>query len=102
MQFTALIHHNFRNVARLDQKALLTSIVDEHMQQFRDHFWAEHKQVSNFIPINNRITHLIIFEADIKSYPYDSTKHLLFNIRNIDVLDIIVNNKHKRATAKAE
>ena len=102
MQFTALIHHNFRNVARLDQKALLTSIVDEHMQQFRDHFWAEHKQVSNFIPINNRTTHLIIFEADVKPYPYDSTKHLLSNIRNIDVLDIIVNNKHKRATCKAE
>ena len=102
MQFTALIHHNFRNVARLDQKALLTAIVDEHMCQFRDHFWAEHKQVSNFIPINNRTANLIIFEADIKSYPYDSTKHLLSNIRNIDILDTIVNKKHKRATAKAE
>ena len=102
MQFTALIHHNFRNVARIDQKALLTSIVDERMQQFRDHFWAEHKQVSNFIPVNNRTANLIIFEADIKPYPYDSTKHLLSNIRNIDVLDTIVNKKHKRATAKAE
>lgn len=102
MQFTALIHHNFRNVHRIDQKALLTSIVDEHMQQFRDHFWAEHKQVSNFIPINNRTANLIIFEADVKPYPYDSTKHLLSNIRNIDVLGTIVNKKHKRATAKAE
>lgn len=102
MQFTALIHHNFRNVARLDQKALLTSIVDEHMQQFRDHFWAEHKQVSNFVPINNRTANLIIFEADIKPYPYDSTKHLLFNIRNIELLDSVSNIKHKRATCKAE
>lgn len=102
MQFTALIHHNFRNVARLDQKALLTSIVDEHMQQFRDHFLAEHKQVSNFIPINNRTANLIIFEADIKPYPYDSSKHLLFNIRNIDILDTIVNKKHKRTTCRAE
>ena len=102
MQFTALIHHNFRNVHRIDQKALLTSIVDEHMYQFRDHFWAEHEQVSNFIPINNRTANLIIFEADIKPYPYDSTKHLLSNIRNIDVLGTIVNKKHKRATAKAE
>ena len=102
MQFTALINHNFRNITRLDKKVLLTSIVDEHMQQFRDHFWAEHKQVSNFIPINNLTANLIIFEADVKSYPYDSNKHLLSNIRNIDVLDIIVNNKHKRATAKAE
>ena len=102
MQFTALIHHNFRNVARLDQKALLTSIVDEHMQQFRDHFWAEHKQVSNFIPINNRTANLIIFEADIKPYPYDSSKHLLFNIRNIELLDSVSNTKHKRATCKAE
>ena len=102
MQFTALIHHNFRNVARLDQKALLTSIVDEDMQQFRDHFWAEHKQVSNFIPVNNRTANLIIFEADIKPYPYDSSKHLLFNIRNIELLDSISNIKHKRATCKAE
>ena len=101
MQFTALIHHNFRNVARLDQKALLTSIVDEHMQQFRDHFWAEHKQVSNFIPVNNRTANLIIFEADIKPYPYDSSKHLLFNIRNIELLDSVSNIKPKRATAKA-
>lgn len=54
MQFTALIHHNFRNVHRIDQKALLTSIIDEHTHLFRDHFWAEHKQVSNFIPVNNR------------------------------------------------
>ena len=60
MQFTALIHHNFRNVHRIDQKALLTSIVDEHMYQFRDHFWAEHKQVSSFVPINNRTANLII------------------------------------------
>ena len=102
MQFTALIHHNFRNVARLDQKALLTSIVDEHMHQFRNHFWAEHKQVSNFIPINNRIANLIIFEADIKPYPYDSSKHLLFNIRNIKLLDSVSNIKHKRTTCKAE
>ena len=77
MQFTALIHHNFRNVHRIDHKALLTSIVDEHMYQFRDHFWAEHKQVSNFIPTNNRTANLIIFEADIKPYPYDSTKHFV-------------------------
>ena len=102
MQFTALIHHNFRNVHRIDQKALLTSIVDEHMQQFRDHFWAEHKQVSNFIPINNRTANLIIFEADIKPYPYDSSKHLLFNIRNIELLDSVSTIKHKRATCKAE
>ena len=102
MQFTALIHHNFRNVARLDQKVLLTFIVDEHMQQFRDHFWAEHKQVSNFIPVNNLTANLIIFEADIKPYPYDSTKHLLFNIRNIELLDSVSNIKHKRATCKAE
>ena len=102
MQFTALIHHNFRNVSRLDQKALLTSIVDEHMQQFRDHFWAEHKQVSNFIPVNNRTANLIIFEADVKPYPYDSTKHLLFNIRNIELLDSVSNIKHKRATCKVE
>lgn len=102
MQFTALIHHNFRNVARIDQKALLTSIVDEHTHLFRDHFWAEHKQVSNFVPINNRTANLIMFEADVKPYPYDSTKHLLSNIRNINVLDTIVNKKHKRATAKAE
>ena len=102
MQFTALIHHNFRNVHRIDQKALLTSIVDEHTQQFRDHFWAEHKQVSNFIPINNRTANLIIFEADIKPYPYDSTKHLLFNIRNIELLDSVSNIKHKQATCKAE
>lgn len=102
MQFTALVHHNFRNIARLDQKALLTSIVDEHMHQFRDHFWAEHKQVSNFIPVNNRTANLIIFEADIKPYPYDSTKHLLFNIRNIKLLDSVSNIKYKRATCKAE
>lgn len=102
MQFTALIHHNFRNVHRIDQKALLTSIVDEHMQQFRDHFWAEHKQVSNFVPINNRTANLIIFEADIKPYPYDSAKHLLFNIRNIELLDSVSSIKHKRATCKAE
>ena len=102
MQFTALIHHNFRNVHRIDQKALLTSIVDEHMQQFRDHFWAEHKQVSNFIPVNNRTANLIIFEADIKPYPYDSSKHLLFNIRNIELLDSVSNIKHKQATCKAE
>ena len=102
MQFTALIHHNFRNVHRIDQKALLTSIVDEHTQQFRDHFWAEHKQVSNFIPVNNRTANLIIFEADIKPYPYDSSKHLLFNIRNIELLDSVSHIKHKRATCKAE
>ena len=102
MQFTALIHHNFRNVHRIDQKALLTSIVDEHMHQFRDHFWAEHKQVSNFIPVNNRTANLIIFEADVKPYPYDSTKHLLFNIRNIELLDSVSNIKYKRATCKAE
>ena len=102
MQFTALIHHNFRNVARLDQKALLTSIVDEHMHEFRNHFWAEHKQVSNFIPVNNRTANLIIFEADIKPYPYDSSKHLLFNIRNIELLDSVSNIKHKQATCKAE
>ena len=102
MQFTALIHHNFRNVHRIDQKALLTSIVDEHMQQFRDHFWAEHKQVSNFIPINNRTANLIIFEADIKPYPYDSSKHLLFNIRDIELLDSVSSIKHKQATCKAE
>ena len=102
MQFTALIHHNFRNVARLDQKALLTSIVDEHTQQFRDHFWAEHKQVSNFIPVNNRTANLIIFEADIKPYPYDSSKHLLFNIRDIELLDSVSSIKHKQATCKAE
>lgn len=101
MQFTALIHHNFRNVHRIDQKALLTSVVDEHMQQFRDHFWAEHKQVSNFIPVNNRTANLIIFEADIKPYPYDSTKHLLSNIRNIELLDTTIKCKPKRATAKA-
>ena len=102
MQFTALIHHNFRNVHRIDQKALLTSIVDEHMQQFRNHFWAEHKQVSNFVPVNNRTANLIIFEADIKPYPYDSSKHLLFNIRNIELLDSVSNIKHKRTTCKAE
>ena len=102
MQFTALIHHNFRNVHRVDQKALLTFIVDERMQQFRDHFWAEHKQVSNFIPINNRTANLIIFEADIKPYPYDSTKHLLFNIRDIELLDSVSSIKHKQATCKAE
>ena len=102
MQFTALIHHNFRNVHRIDQKALLTSIVDEHMQQFRDHFWAEHKQVSNFIPLNNLTANLIIFEADIKPYPYDSSKHLLFNIRDIELLDSVSSIKHKQATCKAE
>lgn len=102
MQFTALIHHNFRNVHRIDQKALLTSIVDEHAHLFRDHFWAEHKQVSNFIPVNNRTANLIIFEADIKPYPYDSSKHLLFNIRSIELLDSVSNIKHKRATCKAE
>lgn len=102
MQFTALIHHNFRNVHRIDQKALLTYIVDEHTHLFRDHFWAEHKQVSNFISINNCTANLIIFEVDIKPYPYDSTKHLLFNIRNIELLDSVSNIKHKRATCKAE
>ena len=102
MQFTALINHNFRNVTRLDQKVLLTSIVDEHMQQFRDHFWAEHKQVSKFVPINNRTTHLIIFEADIKPYPYDSSKHLLFNICNIELLESVHKIKHNRTTCKAE
>ena len=102
MQFTALIHHNFRNVARIDQKALLTSIIDERMQQFRDHFWPEHKQVSNVIPINNRTANLIIFEADIKLYPYDSSKHLLFNIRDIELLDSVSSIKHKQATCKAE
>lgn len=102
MQFTALIHHNFRNVHRIDQKALLTSIVDEHTHLFRDHFWAEHKQVSNFIPVNNRTANLIMFEADIKPYSYDSSKHLLFNIRNIELLDSVSNIKHKRATCKAE
>ena len=45
---------------------------------------AEHKQISNFIPVNNRTANLIIFEADIKPYSYDSSKHLLFNIRNIE------------------
>ena len=102
MQFTALIHHNFRNVHRIDQKALLTSIVDEHTHLFRDHFWAEHKQVSNFVPNSNRTSNLIIFEADIKPYPYDSSKHLLFNIRDIELLDSVSNIKHKRATCKAE
>ena len=102
MQFTALIHHNFRNVHRIDQKVLLTSIVDEHKHLFRDHFWAEHKQVSNFIPINNRTANLIIFEADIKPYPYDSSKHLLFNIRDIELLDSVSSIKHKQATCKAE
>ena len=102
MQFTALVHHNFRNIARLDQKALLTAIVDEHMCQFRDHFWAEHKQVSNFIPINNRTANRIIFEADIKPYPYNSSKHLLFNIRNIELLDSVYKIKHKQTTCKAE
>ena len=102
MQFTALVHHNFRNITRLDQKALLTAIVDEHMCQFRDHFWAEHKQVYNFIPINNRTANRIIFEADIKPYPYDSTKHLLFNIRNIELLESVYKIKHKRTTCKAE
>ena len=102
MQFTALIHHNFRNVHRIDQKALLTSIVDEHKHLFRDHFWAEHKQVSSFVPINNRTANLILFEADIKPYPYDSSKHLLFNIRDIELLDSVSSIKHKRATCKAE
>ena len=102
MQFTALIHHNFRNVHRIDQKALLTSIVDEHTHLFRDHFWAEHKQVSNFIPVNNLTANLIIFEADIKPYPYDSSKHLLFNIRDIELLDSVSSIKHKQATCKAE
>ena len=102
MQFTALVHHNFRNIARLDQKALLTAIVDEHMCQFRDHFWAEHKQVSNFIPINNLTANRIIFEADIKTYPHDSTKHLLFNIRNIELLESVYKIKHKQTTCKAE
>lgn len=101
MQFTAIIQHNFRNVGRIDRKVLLTSIVDENKQEFRDHFWANHNQVANFIPNNNLTTHLIMFEADIKPYPYDSTKHLLFNIRNIELLDTTIKCKPKRATAKA-
>jgi hypothetical protein len=102
MQFTALINHNFRNVNRLDQKVLLTSIINEHKQEFRDHFWANHNQVANFIPNNNLTTHLIMFEADIKPYPYDSTKHLLSNIRDIELLDTTTKYKRKRAIAKAE
>ena len=102
MQFTALINHNFRNVNRLDQKVLLTSIINEHKQEFRDHFWADYKQVCNFIPNNNLTTHLIMFEADIKPYPYDSTKHLLSNIRDIELLDTTTKYKRKRAIAKAE
>lgn len=101
MQFTAIIQHNFRNVGRIDRKVLLTSIVDEHKQEFRDHFWANYNQVANFIPNNNRTANLIIFEADIKLYPYDSTKHLLSNIRDIELLDTIIKCKPKRATAKA-
>ena len=101
MQFTAIIQHNFRNVGRIDRKVLLTSIVDENKQEFRDHFWANHNQVANFIPVNNRTANLIIFEADIKPYPYDSTKHLLSNIRDIELLDTTIKCKPKRATAKA-
>lgn len=102
MQFTAIIQHNFRNVNRLDQKVLLTSIVNDQMELFRDHFWADHKQVANFIPKNNRTTHLIMFEADIKQYPYDSSKHLLSNIRQISIIDTTIKSKHNRATCKAE
>ena len=101
MQFTAIIQHNFRNVGRIDRKVLLTSIIDENKQEFRDHFWANHNQVANFIPNNNLTTHLIMFEADIKPYPHDSTKHLLSNIRNIELLDTTIKCKPKRATAKA-
>lgn len=101
MQFTAIIQHNFRNVGRIDRKVLLTSIVDEHKQEFRDHFWANHNQVTNFIPNNNLTTHLIMFEADVEPYPHDSTKHLLSNIRDIELLDTTIKCRHKRATAKA-
>lgn len=100
MQFTALIHHNFRNVHRIDQKALLTSIVDEHTHLFRDHFWAEHKQVSNFIPVNNRTANLIIFEADVKPYPHDMSKHMLSNIRQISIIDTFTKPKYKPATCR--
>ena len=101
MQFTAIIQHNFRNVGRIDRKVLLTSIVDENKQEFRDHFWANHNQVANFIPNNNLTTHLIMFEADIKPYQHDPTKHLLSNIRDIELLDTTIKGKPKRATAKA-
>ena len=101
MQFTAIIQHNFRNVNRLDQKVLLTSIVNEQMQPFRDHFWADHKQVVNFIPVNNRTTHLIMFEADVKPYPHDMSKHMLSNIRQISIIDTFTKPKYKPATCKA-
>lgn len=102
MQFTALINHNFRDVNRLDQKVLLTSIINEHKQEFRDHFWADYKQVCNFIPKNNLTTHLIMFEADIKPYAHNPNKQMLVNIHSIEILDTTRIIKHKKATCKAE
>lgn len=102
MQFTALIHHNFRNVHRIDQKVLLTSIINEHKHLFRDHFWADYKQVVNFIPKNNLTTHLIMFEADIKPYSQDPSKQMLSNIYNITILDTTINFKHKKATCRVQ
>jgi hypothetical protein len=43
-----------------------------------------------------------MFEADIKPYPYDSTKYLLSNIRDIELLDTTTKYKRKRVTTKAE
>lgn len=87
MQFIAKLHHNFRNVNRLDRMVLLTAIIDDEDTEFRDHAWIPlTKSVEALVPKSNRRCVLITFTADVQNYAYDHCKQRLTNIKNIKLL----------------
>lgn len=87
MKFIAKLHHNKRNVDRLDEKVLLTGIHNEDTdEQFRDHCWVPvSKKIERLIPKSNRHSAIITFEAEIENYPYDASKQKLTKIKHIQV-----------------
>jgi hypothetical protein len=82
--YTATVHHNFRDAYTASPKVLLTDIIDDKGDLFRDHCWVPLDGLQNVVPKSNRYKATIKFHADTKHYQtYGPVKKTLANLAHV-------------------
>jgi hypothetical protein len=85
MSYTATISRQYRDVKTGSPKVLLTNIVCNDTEGFRDHCWVTlTKELAKTVPSRCGIKALIEFEAEPKEYY--TGKLTLNNIKDIQLL----------------
>ena len=84
----ATITRNFRDVNTLSPKVLLTNVIFDNGETFRDHCWVPMTdKIKQFIPRTNKQKNTLQFKAKIKDYQtIGPAKQTLSKIREIVIL----------------